>query len=156
MFSQIFNMFFLFTISFWVGSIAFMSFIVAPTLFRELPREVAGEFVSKIFPSYYMVGYICGSVAFLSLLLKGIFDKPFPWFRLLLLLVMLGCTFYAGVKVHPEAHTVKVVLKSMEDSPEKEAKQKDFSHLHRLSVILNSIVLLSGVIIISITGFRLP
>lgn len=149
------NIIFSLSLSLWVGSIAFMSFIVAPTLFRELPKEVAGDFVSKLFPSYYMLGYLCGSAAFLSLLLKGLFDKPFPWFRLLLLVIMLGCTFYAGVKVHPEAHTVKVVLKSMEDGPEKEAKQKEFSQLHRLSVVLNSIVLLAGITVLCITAYKM-
>ncbi len=149
------NIIFFLALSFWVGSITFMSFIVAPSLFRELPKEVAGEFVSKLFPSYYMLGYICGSLAFLSLLLKGLLDKPFPWFRLLLLLLMLGFTFYAGVKVHPQAHRLKIVAKSMEEGPEKEAKQKEFSSLHKKSVVLNSMVFLVGLIVICITGYKM-
>lgn len=152
--ASFFSMIFLFATSFWVGSIAFMSFIVAPTVFRELPREVAGDFVSKIFPHYYILGYVCGSLAFLALLLKGLFDKPFPWVRLALLLLMLGCAVYAGAKVHPEAHLAKTVIKSMEDGPEKIAKEKEFSQLHRFSVILNSIVFLAGVVVLSITGFK--
>ncbi len=152
--ASFFNMIFFFAMSFWVGSIAFMSFIVAPTLFRELPREIAGEFVSKLFPHYYILSYVCGSLAFVSLLLKGILGTPFPWVRLALIVVMLGCATYAGAKVHPDAHLAKTVIKSMEDSPEKEIKEKEFSKLHRLSVILNSIVLLSGIVVIFITGFK--
>ncbi len=153
--ASLLNIIFFLALSFWIGSITFMSFIVAPTLFRELPKEVAGEFVSKIFPSYYMLGYICGSAAFLSLLFKGLLDKPFPWIRLLLIFIMLGCSLYAGTKVHPETHMVKTVMRSMEDSPEKDAKQKEFSQLHRLSVILNSIVLLAGIVVICITGYKI-
>jgi len=148
-------MLFLFAASFWVGSIAFMSFIVAPTLFRELPREVAGDFVGKLFPHYYTLGYVCGAIAFASLLLRGFFDKPFPWLRLALLALMLGCSVYAGSKVHPDAHMLKTVAKSMEDGPEKEAKQAEFGKLHRLSVILNSVVFLAGVAVLFITGYRL-
>lgn len=156
MISQLSNMLFFFAMSFWVGSIAFMSFIVAPTLFRELPKELAGDFISKLFPHYYTLGYICGFLSFIALLLKGFLDKPFPWCRLLLIVLMLGCSVYAGSKVHPEAHMLKTVIRSMEDSPEKELKQKEFTALHRKSVILNSIVFLAGVIVVAITGFRLP
>lgn len=152
--ASFFNMIFFFAMSFWVGSIAFMSFIVAPTLFRELPREIAGEFVSKLFPHYYILSYVCGSLAFVSLLLKGILGTPFPWVRLALIVVMLGCATYAGAKVHPDAHLAKTVMKSMEDGPEKIAKEKEFSHLHRFSVILNSIVFLAGVLALSITGYK--
>ncbi len=150
------NILYLFSLSFWVGSIAFMSFIVAPTLFRELPKEIAGDFISKLFPHYYTLGYICGSLSFITLFLKGILDKPFPWFRLLLLIVMLGCSVYAGTKVHPEAHMLKTVVKSMEDGPEKETKQKEFGALHKKSVLLNSMVFLAGVLVIAITAYKIP
>ncbi len=153
MLNSLFNIFFQVSLTLWVGAIAFFSFVIAPGVFRELPREVAGDLISKIFPQYYYWGYIFGAVAFLSLFFKGLVSSPFPIARLGLLLVMLGCTFYAGVKIHPEAHLTKTVLRTMEDGPEKEIKQKEFSNLHRQSVIFNSLVLLSGLIVLILTAY---
>lgn len=143
------------SLSLWTGSMFFFSFVVAPTAFREFPREMAGDIVGKIFPQYYLVGYISLIVAFISLLLKGIIDKPFPIVRLLLILLMLGCTFYAGLSVHPKAHLQKTVIRTMEDGPEKEIKQKEFSRLHRKSVILNLIALVSGVTLLLLFAIKI-
>jgi len=153
MLASFLNILFQISISLWVGSIAFFSFIVAPGVFRELPREMAGDLISKLFPQYYYWGYLFGIVATASLFLKGIFQAPFPALRLALLLFMLGCSFYAGVKIHPQAHLSKTILRTMEESPEKEIKQKEFSMLHRQSVIFNSLVLLSGLIVLIITAY---
>jgi hypothetical protein len=149
------NILFLLPLTLWVGSIFFFSFFTAPTLFRELPKEIAGEFISKLFPQYYTLGYTTLSLAFLSLTFRGFLEKPFPWVRILLLVIMIGCTFYAGTKIHPRAHLVKTVIRSMEDGADKDAKQVEFDKLHRISVILNSVVFLSGILVIGITAVRL-
>ncbi len=153
MLNSLFNIFFQVSLTLWVGAIAFFSFVIAPGVFRELPREMAGDLISKLFPQYYYWGYLFGIVATASLFLKGIFQAPFPAVRLILLLFMLGCSFYAGVKIHPQAHLAKTVLRTMEDGPEKEIKQKEFSKLHRESVILNSLVLLSGLLVLILTAY---
>jgi len=149
------NVVFLLSLSLWVGSIFFLSFINAPTLFRELPREMAGEFVGKLFTPYFMLGYAAQGIALLSLGLRGILEKPFPWIRLALLLAMLACTLYAGVFIQPKAHLVRTVVRTMEEGKEKEAKQAEFSRLHRTSVILNSAVFVMGVVVIGITAIKL-
>lgn len=129
----------------------FFSFFTAPTVFRELPREVGSDFISKIFSQYYMLGYACLSLSFASLLLKGWMEKPFPFLRVFLMVLMLGCTFYAGVKIHPQAHQLKQVMRAMEEGIEKEEKQKLFSKLHRQSVILNIVTLVSGLTVLVIS-----
>jgi len=149
------NILFLLSLSLWVGSIFFLSFINAPALFRELPREMAGEFVGKLFPAYFMLGYALQGLAMLSLALRGILERPFPWVRLALLLLMLGCTLYAGIGIQPRAHALRSVVRSMEDGREKELKQAQFNRLHKTSVLLNSAVFLMGIVVIGVTAVRL-
>lgn len=153
--SSVLNIIFLLSLSLWVGSIFFLSFINAPTLFRELPREMAGEFVGKLFTPYFMLGYAAQGVALLSLSIRGLLDKPFPWVRIILLLLMLGCTLYAGIYIQPKAHLVRTVTRTMEEGKEKDLKQAEFSRLHKTSVILNSAVFLMGVVVIGVTAVRL-
>ena len=49
----------------WLGAIIFFSFFTAPVVFTVLARPDAGKVVSVIFPRYYILGYIAGSIAFL-------------------------------------------------------------------------------------------
>ncbi len=153
--TQLLNILFSLSISIYVGSVIFFSFFTAPTLFRELPKEMAGNVVSKIFPNYYLLGYFTLIIAFISLTLRGIFEKPFPLARILLLLIMLGCTFYAGLSIQPKAHLMKTVIRTMEDSPEKELKEKEFGSLHKQSVYLNVVSLLCGILVIILTAIRI-
>ncbi len=68
---------------------------------------------------------------------------------------MLGCTFYAGISIHPKAHLMKTVIRTIEDGPDKEKKQGEFRSLHRKSVYLNLIALLAGILVIGLTAIRI-
>ena len=37
----------------WVGMIVFFTFFAAPSIFKALPRELAGEVIGHIFPKYW-------------------------------------------------------------------------------------------------------
>ncbi len=131
----------------WLGIMICFSFITAPTIFREIPRELASELISKIFSQYYLLGYACLAIAFLSLAIKGVFSKPFPILRCLLLALCFGLTFYAGAHLHPKAHLAKTMIRTLEEGPARENKQKEFGKIHRQSVILNGIVLLTVLLV---------
>jgi uncharacterized protein DUF4149 len=153
--TSFFNIVFLLSLSLAVGAIIFFSFFTTPTVFRELPIQIARDFVGKLFPQYYMLGYVTQFAALLSLSLRGLIEKPFPWVRVALLAVMLGCTLYAGLKIRPQAHLIKTVLQAMEPGAEQEAQQARFDRLHRISVILNGVSLLVGVAALGITAAKL-
>ncbi len=142
------NALFFLALSLYLGSIFFLSFFTAPTLFRELPREMAGEFLGKLFPQYYMIGYVTLSLAFLSLALRGFFLKPFPWLRLALILLMFGCVFEAGTRIQPRVHALRGEIRAIEEGPEKQAKQAEFSKLHQRSVVLNGAVFILGLVVL--------
>lgn len=49
----------------WLGAIIFFSAVVAPSVFQSIPIAEAGKLLSVLFPRYYLVGYIAGSIAVL-------------------------------------------------------------------------------------------
>ncbi len=153
--SAFLNIAFLIALALNVGAIIFFSFFTTPTIFREAPVALARELVGKMFPSYYVLGYVTQFIALAALGLRGLLEKPFPWVRVLLLVLMLGCTLYAGLNILPKAHTAKTVLKTLEPGPEQDAKQAEFDRLHRVSVVLNGTVLAAGLVALGITAAKL-
>ena len=79
-----------------------------------------------------------------------------PWIRIVLLLVMLISSLYAGMVIRPKAHDVKIQMKTVEEATELGNQLKaQFDKLHRNSVILNIVVLVAGLFLLGIVAFRL-
>ena len=124
------NFIYLLSLVCWVGSIIFFSFFVAPIVFKNLKPEKAGELVGIIFPYYYMVGYVCGTLIFVVLLSIGTAGlKWFAWS------IMMVGTASAGLTVNPKAKTLKKRLKDSSKA-EKPALEARFKVLHSLSVMV--------------------
>lgn len=122
---------------------------MAPVVFKTLEREKAGEVVGIIFPRYYMIGYVCGVLILLVLLLNGSVGlKWCAWG-----IMMLG-TASAGLGVNPRAKVLKEKLKdaSETEKPDLEAR---FKTLHSLSVKLNAAVLFAGLWLLWLTSVTL-
>ncbi|HYB74303.1 MAG TPA: DUF4149 domain-containing protein [Candidatus Sulfotelmatobacter sp.] len=140
----------------WVGGIIFFSFVGAPSTFQAVPVDMAGKVVGKIFPRYYLLGFVAGLVALAAFL--GLARMSGQWGGLkvanaLLLTAMLGTGLYAGTVVLRQANAVKQQIGSFEDrsqgSPELRA---EFARLHRLAVILNGVVLVLGLAVLLVTA----
>jgi putative copper export protein len=146
------------SVSFWIGSIFFFSFFAAPGIFKVLPREMAGNVVSEIFPKYYLVAYICGGAAIVTTILLRIFyeHRTGVLFGLKLgaLLVMLALALYAGQVLRPKAVEARAEMRSLsEESPNYPAIHDKFRMLHTRSVIINSAVLLLGIAILFMNAY---
>ena len=146
--STLINFIYLLSLVCWVGSIFFFSFFVAPVVFKTLEREKAGELVGIIFPRYYMIGYVCGVLVLVTLLLTGPETVGLKWCAWGIM--MLG-TASAGLGVNPRAKTLKEKLKdaSETEKPDLEAR---FKMLHSLSVKLNAAVLFAGLWLLWLTS----
>lgn len=135
----------------WIGSIVFFSFFVAPAVFKTLDKEKAGELVGVIFPKYYLVGYVCAVTALLTLF----FSHP-PIlqlvFKTVVLGIMTGAVFYAGLGVRPKAARLKARIKSAEKPEEREPLEAEFKTLHSLSVKLNAGALIAGLAYLWLTA----
>jgi len=140
----------------WVGGIVFFSFFTTPTIFTTLPKEMASQVITAIFPRYYLLGYIAGGMMLFGTVVETLLVKQWPWIRLVLVIVMLGASVYAGVVVRPQVHDLKIQMKTVEEGTELGSTLKArFDGLHRFSVILNMIVLGCGLALIGIVAFRL-
>ena len=144
---------------FWLGSIFFFTFIAATSAFKILPRELAGDLVADIFPKYYLVAYVCGAVALLSTMinwLAGYTTSGIAYsLRIAILFIMLGLSVYAGTIVTPNAHELRMELRTLsKDTPGYNEVQRNFRSLHKRSAIINSAIFLLGVAIVTLTAYN--
>ena len=121
---------------------------MAPVVFKTLEREKAGELVGIIFPRYYMIGYVCGLLVLVALLLTGPETAGLKWCAWGIM--MLG-TVCAGLAVNPKARILKEKLKDAPET-EKPGLEARFKTLHSLSVKLNATVLFAGLWLLWLTA----
>jgi len=146
------------SVCFWIGSIFFFSFFAAPSIFKVLPRETAGNVVTDIFPKYYLVAYVCGGAAIITTILlrmlSGQGGSILFIIRLSALAVMLALAVYAGSVLRPQAVGARTEMRSLtEESPNYPASQEKFRKLHARSAIINSAVFLLGIAILFINAY---
>jgi len=140
-------------VALWLGAMGFFAFVVAPAAFTTLEREAAGRFVGAVFPRYYAVGLALGLAALAGLGARwlGAGWRGLDWLPLGLVLLMLVLTLYAGAVVLPAAHVAREAMRQSGMDP---AAAAGFARLHRLSGILNAIVMVSGVLLLAIEVSR--
>lgn len=114
------------------GGMIFFASFMAPLVFIKLPAETAGKFIREVFPWYYLA-FGCLSLL-LALLL---YPNPNKW----LISIMLVNVFVFALArqwLMPAINSARdVVLKGDATA------NKKFNTLHRLSVAMNSLQLLS-------------
>lgn len=139
----------------WLGGMVFFSFITAPSIFQALPTEAAGDAVGAIFPKYWLIGYVCSLTTLATLILLAYFERTLPAIRILILVVMAATTFYTGLVVGSKAREIKSQIQVIEDGSEKAVLKATFRTYHQRSVILNTIVMVLGVVFTFITATRI-
>ncbi len=137
----------------WVGSIIFFSFFGAPSIFKVLDRETAGNVVGDIFPKYWMIGYICGPVALGSLLYSARAGAAGVGIRIALLAAMIVGVYFTGIVVGGKAKLIKAEMRATENVDLKEVVRKRFMKIHGMSMALNLVILILGVVTIFITAY---
>lgn len=138
----------------WVGAVSFFSFCSAPSIFKVLEREQAGQVVGDIFPKYWMVGYVCGVLSILTLVVASFATGDFPLLRLLVLLVMTVLAFYSGLVTGKQARAVKEEMRRSEDGEQKGKLRGEFKKLHIKSQVLNMAIFVLGVLVVYLTSLR--
>lgn len=135
--------------AFWVGGAALFTFVLTPVLFRTQPRDLTAKIVGVLFPGYFRWGLASGTVALLCLLfLRGRHFLP----TLALLVLMLALTAYQAFFIEPKAAVLKRQIVSFETTSKDHPLRREFAKLHGISMACNLVVLLSGVVIIILTG----
>jgi uncharacterized membrane protein len=140
----------------WIGGIVFFSFIASPSIFKILPREQAGLVVGDIFPKYHLLGYISCVVAVACLLgLRQLGTVQAAGTAMILLLVMGSIQVTIGTVIGPKVIEARDAVKSGTPGPEKDRLEKKFRGLHGVSMILNLVLLILGLILLYWLAIRL-
>src|SRR5258708_31529821 len=136
-------------LSLWLGSDVFLSFVVAPGAFRILAsRDQAGALVGYGLWWMHMVGVVCGIAILLARLLRTRTFASLASPGALCVVLMILLTVVSQHAVSPKLAALRVQMGSIQafqataaDSP----LLAEFSRLHRISVSLESGVLLAGI-----------
>jgi uncharacterized membrane protein len=132
-------------LSLWLGSDVFLSLVVAPGAFRILAsRDQAGAIVGYGLWWMHMIGAVCGVVLLVARMVRvrSIPASVSP--VTLCVLLMIGLTVVSQHAVSPRMATLRVQMGSIEATAEGNPLLAEFGRLHRVSVSLESAVLLAG------------
>ena len=122
-------------ISILVGVIVFFSSVIAPTVFSAVDEKNAGLFLRAFFPKYYIFGIIISSLAILSAIL---IEPTLNKLELSLILAILAMFIVSRLMI-PSINKARDMG---------ESAKKKFNQLHLLSVTLNFLALIIGIILI--------
>jgi Domain of unknown function (DUF4149) len=129
----------------WLGSDVFLSFVVAPGAFRILGnRDAAGSMVGFALGRMHLLGVICGIVFLLARLIRSRSFASFVAPVMLCVVLMIALTVASQVGVSPRMAMLRVQMGSIQATAEGSPLPAEFARLHRVSVSLESGVLLAG------------
>jgi uncharacterized membrane protein len=133
-------------LSLWLGSDVFLSFVVAPGAFRILgSRDQAGAMVGYGLWWMHMIGVVCGTVILVSRLVRTRTNSGLVAPTALCVLLMIGLTVVSQHAVSPKMAALRVQMGSIQATAADSPLLAEFSRLHRISVSLESGVLLAGI-----------
>ena len=133
------------SLALWFGGAVFLSAGVMPALFTRLEPSEAGRIASLIFPIYFHAALAVGVVACVASFLVARSGGRL-WFAATLLLVVMTAA---------QAWTTFVVAPEMSRIRGDANRVLRFQELHRLSVRLNSVILVGGLVLVAGSGFLL-
>jgi len=132
-------------LSVWLGSDVFLSFVVAPGAFRILPnRDQAGAIVGHSLWWLHLIGVICGVVLLIARLLRTRSFATLAAPAALCVALMIALTVVSQHAVSPRMAALRVEMGSIQATAAGSPLLAEFSRLHRISVALESGVLLAG------------
>jgi hypothetical protein len=132
-------------LSLWLGSDVFLSFVVAPGAFRILAtRDQAGAMVGYGLWWMHMIGVVCGIAILLARLLRTRTFASLAGPAALCVVLMIGLTVVSQHAVSPKMAALRVQMGSIQATAADSPLLAEFGRLHRISVSLESGVLLAG------------
>ena len=134
------------SLSLWLGSDVFLSFVVAPGAFRILSsRDQAGAMVGYALGAMHIGGIVCGLLLLLARIgrTKTLASLLTP--AALCVVVMIALTAISQYTVSAKMAVLRAQMGSIEATAADSPWLLEFARLHRISVSLESGVLLAGI-----------
>src|SRR5713101_1932774 len=132
-------------LSLWLGSDVFLSFVMAPGAFRILAsRDQAGAMVGYGLWWMHMIGVVCGVTILLARLARTQTFDSLATPAALCIVLMILLTVVSQHAVSPKMAALRVQMGSIQATAADSPLLAEFGRLHRISVSLESGVLLAG------------
>ena len=135
------------SLSLWLGSDVFLSFVVAPGAFRILgSRDQAGAMVGYSLTVMHIGGMVCGCVLLLARLARTKTFASLAAPAALCVVLMIALTAISQYTVSAKMAVLRVQMGSIQATAADNPLLAEFSRLHRISVSFESGVLLGGIV----------
>jgi len=132
-------------LSLWLGADVFLSFIVAPGAFRILAnRDQAGAIVGHSLWWLHFLGVTCGIVFLVGRMLRSRSFASLIAPAALCVVLMILLTVVSQHAVTPKMAALRIQMVSIQATGADSPLLAEFSRLHRISIALESGVLLAG------------
>src|SRR6266849_292801 len=133
------------SLSLWLGSDVFLSFVAAPGAFRILAsRDQAGAIVGYGLWWMHMIGVVCGIVILVARLLRTRSFASLAPPAALCVVLMILLTVVSQHAVSPKMAALRVQMGSIQAAAADSPLLAEFGRLHRVSVSLEGGVILAG------------
>jgi len=134
-------------LSLWLGSDVFLSFVMAPGAFRILAsRDQAGAMVGYGLWWMHMIGVVCGVTILLARLARTQTFASLATPAALCVVLMIGLTVVSQHSISPKMAALRVQVGSIQATAADSPLRAEFARLHRVSVSLESGVLMAGLV----------
>jgi uncharacterized membrane protein len=134
-------------LSIWLGSDVFLSFVVAPGAFSVIAsRDQAGAIVGYSLARMHWMGVVCGVLILLVRLVRARSAASLASPAAVCIVLMILLTVVSQLAVSPKMAALRVELGSIEATAADHPRLAEFSRWHRVSVGLESGVLLAGLL----------
>jgi uncharacterized membrane protein len=132
-------------LSLWLGSDVFLSFVVAPGAFRVLSsRDQAGAMVGHSLWWMHMIGVICGIAILCARLLRTRSFASLAAPGALCVVLMIALTVFSQHAISPKMAVLRGQMGTIQATSADSPLLAEFGQLHKISVSLESGVLLAG------------
>jgi len=133
-------------LGYWLGSDIFLSFVVAPGAFRILgSRDQAGAIVGYSLGRMHLAGIACGVALLLARLLRTRTFESVASPAALCVALMIVLTAISQYTVSAKMAELRLQMGSIQATAEGSPLLAEFSKLHKISISLESGVLLAGI-----------
>lgn len=142
----------------WFGGLLALGAIAAPAIFDVVDsgqvaggRAAAGTLFGEILRRFHLVGYACGAVILVSLLLRAILGPRPRHFALATLTttLMLGAAVYSGVVISNRIEQLQREIPGTPSAlPDDDPRRIEFGRLHTQSTAFQLVPLIGGLVLL--------
>ncbi|HLW97313.1 MAG TPA: DUF4149 domain-containing protein [Candidatus Acidoferrales bacterium] len=127
----------------WLGGICLLSFVIAPGAFGILQsRDIAGEFVGYTLGRLHLIGIGAGVIYLVAHFLRAATSPTLARYAAVVVVLMILITAFSQFYVTAQLADLRAQMGSVQNTPTDNPMRVTFDRLHRVSVGLESAVLL--------------